>query len=187
MSGGGASQGPDYPDKDRVVAERIKLTDGALAQLGLPPSHLTRLFLEDSRMTDEMKDEEKLAASIRRIQEAVPDPDVILVPSYHDDFPDHRAAHRMGELLLKAYQARGRRPELWNFCVWIWFYHPLKVALKACRSISLRMTAAEHEAKDRALDIYVSPDPATGVYWSGHLPSPFVSAHRWGREIFYKE
>ncbi len=187
MSGGGASLGADYPDKQRVVDERIKLTDRALTALGLPPSCLTRLFLEDSHMTEEIADPEKLASALSKVREACPSPDIILVPSVHGEFPDHCAAHQFGVLLREDYLRRGHRPELWNFCVWMWFYHPLRLARQARRCLSLVMSHEEHEAKRQALDIYVSPDPATGIYWSGRLPKDFVSAHRWNRETYYRE
>ena len=187
LSGGGASLGYDRPDKDHIVAERMKLTDRATQILGLPSSCLTRLFLEDSCMTKEFANEGKLSAVIEKLHNVEPAPDIILVPSFLDDFPDHRATRQLGIELQKSYQAHGHHSELWNYCAWIWFFHPFKLAFKSSNCLTLKMNKKEHEAKNQAIDVYVTPDAATRVCWSGDLDPLFVSAHQWNQEIYYKD
>ena len=48
------------------------------------------------------------------------------------------------------------------------------------------MNKDELQRKRDAVRIYVEPDAKTGIYWSSHLPSLFVTIHRWNREIYYK-
>ncbi len=186
LSGGGGSLGADRFDKERVVAERGRLTDRAMAALGLPLTHLTRLFLSDGHLTEELSDPHRLSSVVRSLKDLGPLPDIILVPSLFDDSPDHKAAHRFGLHLQEECRVGGHAPELWNYCVWEWYCHPVRLALKARDHICLTMSGSEHEAKSRAIDIYTQPDAASGVCWSGRLPRLFVDAHRWNGEIYYR-
>ena len=186
LSGGGDSLGADGPDRERVVAERARLTDRAMAALGLPQTCLTRLFLSDGHLTEELSDPHRLESVVRTLKGLGPLPDIILVPSLLDDFPDHKAAHRLGLHLQEECRAEGHAAELWNYCVWEWYNHPVGLALKARSCACLKMDGREHVAKNRAVDIYTQPDAASGVCWSGRLPRLFVDAHRWNGEIYYR-
>lgn len=183
---GGESLGADWPDKEHVVAERVKLTDRAMAALGLPQTHLTRFFLSDGHLTEELADRHRLEHIVRTLKGLGPLPDIILVPSLLDDSPDHKAAHRFGLHLQEECRAEGHAAELWNYCVWEWYYHPMGLALKARDCICLKMDDREHRAKNHAIDIYTQPDAVSGRCWSGRLPQLFVDAHRWDGEIYYR-
>lgn len=184
LSGGGNSLGEWREDKERIVAERVKLTDRAAEAIGLKAENLHRLFLKDGKLKEEIVDSGKQAEILDKLKAMKPD--FIFAPSVLGDAPDHLAANRLGAMLRDAMRRDGNSPELWNYCVWAWYCHPLQLVKRLRSCFCLKMTKREHKAKLRAVDAYVLPDATTGQYWSGKLPSQFVAIHRWNRELYYK-
>lgn len=184
LTDGANSLGEWREDKERIVAERVKLTDRAANTLGLKTENLHRFFLNDGKLTEEIADTGKQKQIIDKLMAMKPD--VILVPSILEDFPDHLAANMVGIMLRDAMLHEGLSPELWNYCVWAWYCHPLKLVMRLGNCRCLKLAKTEHEAKLRAVDIYVLPDITSGQYWSGKLPNQFVAIHRWNRELYYK-
>lgn len=114
------------------------------------------------------------------------EPDYIFVPSPLGDSPDHLAANKFGTMLHDAMVSDGKCPELWNYCVWAWYCHPLQLMKRLSNLHLFKLSKEEHETKLRAVNVYVLPEATTGQYWSGKLPSLFVAIHRWNRELYYK-
>lgn len=184
LADGANSLGEWREDKERIVAERVKLTDRAAEAIGLKAENLHRLFLKDGKLKEEIVDSGKQAEILDKLKAMKPD--FIFAPSVLGDAPDHLAANRLGAMLRDAMRRDGNSPELWNYCVWAWYCHPLQLVKRLRSCFCLKMTKREHKAKLRAVDAYVLPDATTGQYWSGKLPSQFVAIHRWNRELYYK-
>lgn len=184
LSGGGNSLGCNVADRETIVTERMKLTDRAAKVIGLQPENIYRFFLEDGRIGEEIKDADKFRDVLLLLKSLKPD--IVMVPSILDDFADHKAAHKLGIMLCDAMRKESKSPELWNYCVWAWYYYALKLVKQAGRFVCLKMNDDELRRKKEAINIYVEPDSKTGIYWSSKLPPLFVAIHRWNRELYYK-
>ncbi|WP_224814772.1 PIG-L deacetylase family protein [Hasllibacter sp. MH4015] len=75
-----------YP-KQKLVVLRQAETLSAMQLAGVPPAHVTFLGLPDGGLRDLTMEEEYNALGCFR---ARPQPDLLIVPSEHDDHPDHR-------------------------------------------------------------------------------------------------
>ena len=184
LTDGANSLGEWRKDKERIVAERVKLTDCATQALGLKAENLHRFFLKDGILTEEIANISKQELLMKKLKSM--EPDYIFVPSPLGDSPDHLAANKFGTMLHDAMVSDGKCPELWNYCVWAWYCHPLQLVKRLSNLHLFKLSKEEHETKLRAVNVYVLPEATTGQYWSGKLPSLFVAIHRWNRELYYK-
>ncbi|WP_430449626.1 PIG-L deacetylase family protein [Rhodophyticola sp.] len=75
-----------YPRK-KLVALRQAETRSAMQLAGVSPAHVAFLGLPDGGLRDLSREEQYYA--LRRLR-ARPRPDLLIVPSEHDDHPDHR-------------------------------------------------------------------------------------------------
>lgn len=74
-------------------------------------------------------------------------------------------------------------PTIIEYCVWMWYYNVWNLDWANARKIE--MTDAEHAAKLRAVDVYVSAKAPNGDPWSGFLPKPFLKANTSRRELYF--
>ena len=175
LSGGGASHKTCCSlDEETLVAERRRLTLKAADVMGLPHDHVRFLDFTDGAISeDDRKDVERLRAIVDEVQ-----PQAVLVPHSCEGWKDHLAARRMG------LAAATDTMEVWEYCVWVWFYPLWHFDWKAARV--LRMDRAEHATKLAAMRAYAEALAPCGRPWSGRLPKVFLWANRWTRELYFK-
>lgn len=175
MSGGGASHKSCCSlDEASLVAERRKLTLKAADVMGLPHDHIRFLDFTDGGISeDDRKDVERLAEIVGETQ-----PKAVLVPHSCEGWSDHLAARRMG------LAAAPVTAEVWEYCVWAWYYPLWRFDWKAARL--LRMDRGEHAVKLAAVRAYTEALAPCGRPWSGTLPKVFLWANKWNRELYFK-
>lgn len=74
-------------------------------------------------------------------------------------------------------------PQIIEYSVWMWYYNVWTLDWKNARKIE--MNDAEHAAKLRAVNVYVSAKAPNGNPWSGFLPKPFLKANTSRRELYF--
>lgn len=73
LADGANSLGEWREDKERIVAERVKLTDRAAEAIGLKAENLHRLFLKDGKLKEEIVDSGKQAEILDKLKAMKPD------------------------------------------------------------------------------------------------------------------
>ena len=76
------------------------------------------------------------------------------------------------------------KPELYSYCVWMWYYNVWDLRMKD--AFLLRLTGKQHQLKQKAIEQYVTPTAPCGKPWSGVLPKPFLKATRWDKELYFR-
>lgn len=175
LSGGGKShEGCCTIDEKDLISERRRLTLQAADIVGLPHEHIYFLDFRDGSISEDDKaNMEKLQKTVDKIN-----PQMILVPHTGEGWSDHLATRRIGLTLA------GRGTEVWEYCVWMWYYNVWQLDWHAARL--LRMNKGEHRRKFAAIDTYTEALAPCGKAWSGVLPKVFVWANRWNKELFFK-
>lgn len=111
-------------------------------------------------------------------------PEAVFCPHPFEVFNDHVA----GEQLTRA--AIGKlsyRPELFYYCVWLWYSMPLHKAIHLrWRDARLLDITGQLPAKSRAIGIYLGRNAPCGAPLVGGLPRVFLSAFQWKKELFFK-
>lgn len=198
MTGGGGSlRGHSAMPESEVVEARRKLTLASAHELGLPKENIHFLDFIDGHISDRPEKEmERFRELIARLQ-----PSVILVPHRGEGWPDHTATREIalsgienGEFRIEnmGYEPLSGSgttlqspniPQIIEYCVWMWYYNVWNLYWANARKIE--MTDAEHAAKLRAVDVYVSAKAPNGDPWSGFLPKPFLKANTSRRELYF--
>lgn len=175
MSGGeGSHNGCCNTPKQDIVVARRRLTRNALAVLGVPVENIHELDYPDGSINTHNPETEKLKDLIAKIK-----PDAIFVPHWGEGWADHVNARKIGiELVLDD-------TEVYEYCVWMWYYNVWR-GLDWRNAAILRMTSKEYERKLRAMDAYIKPLAPCGKPWSGVLPSLFIKANQWDKELYFK-
>lgn len=157
-----------------IVEARHQLTLKAAAVLGLPESHIHCLHYPDGGVALEHPETERLRQLLLLLA-----PDALFVPHRGEGWSDHLQAAEITKHLL-----RGRNVSIYEYCVWMWYYNVWQLDRKQARV--LRMSRAQYQRKQQAIDAYVTPQAPCGKPWSGVLPEPFLKAARWSRELYFK-
>ena len=76
------------------------------------------------------------------------------------------------------------KPEIYEYCVWMWYYNVWHLDFKQARLLC--MSRVQHQRKLQAVDEYVTPLASCGKPWSGVLPKPFLKAAKWNKELYFK-
>ena len=76
------------------------------------------------------------------------------------------------------------KPELYSYCVWMWYYNVWDFRMKD--AFLLRLSETQHRKKQKAIEQYVTPTAPCGKPWSGVLPKPFLKATKWNKELYFK-
>lgn len=174
MTGGGGSlRGHSDMPESEVVTARRELTLASARELGLPRENINFLDFIDGHISERPEAEmARLRELIAKIQ-----PSAILVPHRGEGWPDHLKTR---ELVL---ELASQNADVYEYCVWMWYYNVWNLDWKNARKIE--MTDAEHEAKLRAVEVYVSAKAPNGDPWSGFLPKPFLRANTSRRELYF--
>jgi LmbE family N-acetylglucosaminyl deacetylase len=75
------------------------------------------------------------------------------------------------------------KPELYSYCVWMWYYNVWDFRMKD--AFLLRLSEKQHRIKQKAIEQYVTPTAPCGKPWSGVLPKPFLKATKWNKELYF--
>lgn len=196
MTGGGGSlRGHSDMPESEVIEARRKLTLASAHELGLPEDHIHFLDFIDGSIADRPKKE------MQRLRELIAhlNPSAILVPHRGEGWPDHFAVRDIAHCEIKKLELKIKNngdephdvlnhqtvnhPQLVEYCVWMWYYNVWNLDWKNARKV--KMSKAEHAAKLRAVDIYVSAKAPNGNPWSGFLPKPFLKANTSRRELYF--
>lgn len=198
MTGGGGSlRGHSDMPENEVIEARRKLTIASARELGLPRENINFLDFIDGHISDRPEKEmARLREIIVRLQ-----PSAILVPHRGEGWPDHTATREISRRGIENGEFRieniggeplndsgttlqsPNRPQIIEYCVWMWYYNVWDLDWSNARKIE--MTDAEHAAKLRAVDVYVSAKAPNGDPWSGFLPKPFLKANTSRRELYF--
>lgn len=196
MTGGGGSiNGEEGVKSDihkitrgDIIRERRKLTLKSAKELGLPEENIHFLDFIDGHISERPEKE------LNRLNELINDiaPDYIFVPHSGEGWPDHIETR---EIVLSQFSNKENlsnkfpdsqkiAPQLFEYCVWMWYYNVWKLDWK--NAFKFRMSKSEHEAKLRAVDAYIKPLAPNGKPWSGALPKPFIKANTYNLELYFK-
>ncbi len=175
MTGGEAShRGCCNIPEETIIRNRRLLTMEAVGVLGVSREYIHFLDFEDGSIS------QNLSSEIVRIRNIISQmkPKNILLPHSGEGWADHLATRSIG-LNLASADCR-----VWEYCVWMWYYNVWHLDWKNARI--LRMKESEYKLKLRAMDVYVKPIAPCGKPWSGVLPSIFLWANKWNKELFFK-
>ena len=177
LSGGEKSHaGCCQIEESLLIGSRRNLSCKAAGLLGLSLKNLHFLNYPDGSISYDCPETGQLKNLIEGLQ-----PDAIFVPHRGEGWSDHLAA---GDIVRKLI-GKDSKIELYEYCVWFWFYNIWNIDWKNARILT--MTSQEHQMKNRAIDAYVLPKAPCRKPWSGVLPSVFVWANRWKKELYFVE
>ncbi|MBO7295093.1 MAG: PIG-L family deacetylase [Bacteroidaceae bacterium] len=180
MSKGEAVHRPCCPDEENsIVQARVGLTYAANGVLGIAPEYIHRLDFPDGRFSSVKEGDEVVKALGDLIREIAPTE--VFIPHPYENSPDHVAATRLAEQVL-----RNHIGKVYYYCVWTWYHMPIyKILLLKYRNARL-LRVADRDAKNKAIDIYINNSAPCGVSYSGDLPKPLIHAARWKYELFFE-
>ena len=166
-------------DELSVITVRTALTNAANDVLGIAPEHIHRLDFPDGFFSSSIGNE-ALESVLGNLIESIA-PTEVFIPHPYENSPDHVAATRLVEQVL-----RNHIGKVYYYCVWTWYHMPIyKILLLKYRNARL-LRVADREAKNKAIDIYINNSAPCGVSYSGDLPKPLIHAARWKYELFFK-
>ena len=180
MSKGEAVHRPCCPDEENTIVQaRAGLTYAANGVLGIVPEHIHRLDFPDGSFSSVKEDDDMVKALGDLIREIAPTE--VFIPHPYENSPDHVAATRLAEQVL-----RNHIGKVYYYCVWTWYHMSIyKILLLKYRNARL-LRVANREAKNKAIDIYINNSAPCGVSYSGDLPKPLIHAARWKYELFFE-
>lgn len=176
LSGGGKSHaGCCKIDESTLIESRHNLSREAAKILGLPLENLHFLDYPDGSIAFDCSETEQLKKLIDMLH-----PDTIFVPHKGEGWSDHLEARRIVRKLV----GETSSVSLYEYCVWFWYYNVWNIDRE--NAFVLTMTKEEHSRKNEAINAYVKPKAPCGKPWSGVLPSVFVGANRWRKELYFR-
>lgn len=180
MSKGEAVHRPCCPNEENnIVQTRTGLTDAANGVLGIVPEQIHRLDFPDGGFSSVKEDDDMVKALSDLVREIAPTE--VFIPHPYENSPDHVAATRLAEQVL-----RNHIGKVFYYCVWTWYHMPIYKILKLKYRNARLLRVANRDAKNKAIDIYINNSAPCGVSYSGDLPRPLLHAARWKYELFFK-
>ncbi len=192
-----------------LIAGRHQLTLSATATLGLPASHVHCLHYPDGGVTFEHPETERLAALLKELKpdavfvphhgegwsDHVKAAEIVkaLIGTLNVNEDEDSKQERSASLNTKQEQrdlskqkrsaSLNSKPELYSYCVWMWYYNVWDFRMKD--AFLLRLSETQHRKKQKAIEQYVAPTAPCGKPWSGVLPKPFLKATKWNKELYF--
>lgn len=175
MTGGeGSHRGCCNVASTAIVKARRGLTRNALGILGVPEENIHELNIPDGGIVFENPQTDALKRLIADIE-----PQTIFVPHWGEGWPDHVRTAEIVKSIVP------NEISVYEYCVWMWYYNVWR-GLDWRNAAVLKMTPDEHRMKLRAMDAYIKPLAPCGRPWSGVLPSTFIKANQWYKELYFK-
>ena len=203
LTGGeGSHRGCCDISAEELITRRHNLTIKAAETMGLPLSHIHCQQYPDGGVALEHPETERLAALLKELK-----PDAVFVPHHGEGWSDHVKAAEIVKALIgtlnentKHYTLNSKqkqrdlskqkrsaslnsKPELYSYCVWMWYYNVWDFRMKD--AFLLRLSEKQHQLKQKAIEQYVTPTAPCGKPWSGVLPKPFLKATKWDKELYF--
>lgn len=178
LSGGGKSHaGCCAVDENVLKSARRSLAQSVLASLGLPASHLHMLDFPDGSISPACPEMKVLQSLMRSIS-----PQQVFIPHHGEGWPDHLVVRELAERLSLPDSV-----EIYQYCVWSWYYNVWKMGWKTARLLYL--DKIEQESKRKAVQSYIITNGGgitCGKPWSGVLPRILAEAAMWDKELYFK-
>lgn len=176
MTGGGSSHhGCCNIDEETLINARRRLTKDAAQIIGLSADRIHFLDYPDGSISTDNPETEKLLELITDLS-----PDAIFVPHKGDGWSDHIMTGEIVRDIIKD----NKSISLYEYCVWFWYYNYWNIDWKQARV--LKMTKQQAKTKNQAIDAYIHPTAPCGKPYSGVLPSVFIWANRWDKELYFR-
>ena len=152
-----------------LIAGRHGLTLKAAETMGLPVANIHCLNYPDGGVALEHPETERLAALLQELK-----PDAVFVPHYGEGWSDHVKAAEIVKALIgtlnentKHYTLNSKqkqrglskqkrsaslnsKPELYSYCVWMWYYNVWDFRMKD--AFLLRLSETQHRKKQKAIE-----------------------------------
>ena len=184
MTGGGKSHSSCCDiNEDELIRNRRQLTRDAASIYGLSEEHIHFLDYPDGgvQFNDENTEELKRVLSVINQSAAGKTTSVFYPHSVGEGWSDHLRTSEIAKRLCASIIPDAKQYE---YCVWFWFYNCWKIDWK--NAFTLKMTKQEYSNKLKAIDAYIEPKAPCGKPWSGVLPSVFLWANKWNRELYFR-
>lgn len=183
MTGGGKSHsGCCNVNEEVLVAERRLLARRAAAIYGLAEEHIHFLNYPDGSVQSGNENTKELIHTLTTVNKTVAGKSVsVFFPHQQGEgWSDHLRTSEIAKQLCTSIFPKAKHYE---YCVWFWYYNCWKIDWK--HAFTVRMTDEEYAIKLRAIDAYIKPKAPCGNAWSGVLPSMFLWASKWKRELYF--
>ena len=168
-----------------LIAGRHSLTMKAAETMGLPMANVHCLQYPDGGVALEHQETENLAALLQELK-----PDAIFVPHHGEGWSDHLKPAEIVKALIGMFNENededskqnedededskqersaslNSKPELYSYCVWMWYYNVWDFRMKD--AFLLRLSETQHRKKQKAIEQYVTPTAPCGKPWrAGH-------------------
>jgi LmbE family N-acetylglucosaminyl deacetylase len=187
LTEGEAAHGGCCPMTAREIGtKRQRLAVTANKILGVSHEHLHFFAGRDGNLPQQGQPDFNILA--RRITEYIikTAPAAVFCPHPFGGWSDHIAAEKLTRTAFKMLPP-GPMPLLYHYCVWFWYSMPLKRAwLIDWRQARLLDIAAQLPLKRKAMHAYLDSLAPCGHPWIGKLPSEFLRAFDWDKELFFE-
>lgn len=160
--------------KEDIMKARRQLTIQAAQILGLPFDHIYWLNYPDGEVDYRNTEETTRLRSLLTQLKC----DAVFIPHRGEGWNDHIKTAQIVRNIVQ------KEVELYEYCVWLWYYNVWN--LDWCNARQLDMNNKEYSLKKKAVAQYVLPRALCGKPWSGKLPSVFLKANSWNRELYFK-
>lgn len=171
-AGEGSHQNCCNTPKEQIKEVRRRLCTDIDTSLGLDGQQIHMFGYPDGGIQTEHEETMRLQTLINKIK-----PDVIFVPHWGEGWPDHVNTRQIIRNIANHHTT------IYEYCVWMWYYNVWRLDWRNARILS--MTKEEHEKKLKAVDDYVTPQAPCGNPWSGVLPTVFLHANKWNKELYF--
>ena len=180
MTGGGKSHSVCCDiDEETLICNRQQLTRNAAAIYGLGEEHIHFLNYPDNGVSFA---HEQTKALTRVLNERTNRNTVVFFKhlagaGWSDNIRNSEISGNICAVIFD-------HAMQYEYCVWFWFYNCWKIDWK--NAFTLKLSKQEYDKKRKAIDAYIEPKAPCGKPWSGVLPSVFLWANKWNRELYFK-
>ena len=172
-------------NESQISTQRQRLAISANQILGVSQSRINFLGGRDGNLP--RKDQQGFANFAEEIAVCINKaaPETIFCPSPFEGWSDHLASEELTKAALKML-AHGLRPRFYYYCVWFWYAMPLKQVWRIDWQRARLLDIAEQlPLKQKSMSVYIDALATCGNPWIGKLPSQFIRAFNWNKELFF--
>ncbi|MDH8700993.1 LmbE family N-acetylglucosaminyl deacetylase [Dysgonomonadaceae bacterium PH5-43] len=173
-----------YPEslisKKELAQQRLSLTHKAAKILSVNVDNITYLHWKDGEI-DKFADYEGLMQIVNDIR-----PEAMFSTHSFEGWSDHIATAQLADRIVRDFMEFNIRN--FKYCVWLWYSMPYSQILKLNwkNSKLFKLTKEEYNTKLAAINEYIEPLTDFGKSYSGELPSVFVKANKWNKELYFE-
>lgn len=113
-------------------------------------------------------------------------PNAIFCPYPFEGWNDHIAAEELTAAAIRMLPSL-TRPLLYYYCVWFWYNMPMSKAFAIKWDHARILDISKYLAlKQQAINVYLNERAPCGKPWIGQLPSVFLQAFTWNKELYFE-